>query len=157
MPPRQNEVSAADPNRSEFYKSEYLLPIIGLIVSTWALSFVGPWVISNAQSTTDSAAYASGVFFVSAILKIALIVVISGFWRDAWSAIQDEKTAFKPSTARALILIPVVNIFGVFMVIGEFATKYHGFLDRNKATGKRLPEWFFMAAAVLPFLILAGT
>jgi hypothetical protein len=82
---------------------------------------------------------------------VATLVV---FYR-LWSAVQDGHARTTAGRAVGFTLIPVFNLYWVFVMMHGFADSYNGFLERHRIGRPALSAPLFAAAAALWLLSLA--
>ncbi len=109
-------------------------------LQAWDFS-LGIWTIKGETEVV--------VFFFVALLYF--VAVFTRLAYKMWGAIQDGHAGLSPRLAVALLLIPVVNAYGIFRVLLGFVKDYNAYIERHAVPVPPLSRRLFLAVPILFF------
>jgi len=107
-------------------------------------------------------AIAPGMANVLLFAHLALFGAMLALFFWMWKSIQDGKARMSPGQAWGFTLVPIFNLFWVFLVLWGFAKDYNKFIDRHCIGVKRLSAPLFLLCSISlvvywPLALVGGT
>jgi hypothetical protein len=85
---------------------------------------------------------------MAAVLLYTAVVFLVFVWR-IWTALQDGSARTTPLKAALFLLVPIFNIYWVFVAFPGFVDEYHAYVERNDFSVPRLEKGYFVVFALL--------
>jgi serine/threonine protein kinase len=93
-------------------------------------------------------AAAPSLFPVFIIAQLVLYASMLVLFRLMWNSIQDGYATTTPARAVLLSLVPVFNLFWIFVVIWGFADAYNKYIDRHLMRAKKLDGKLLLGCSI---------
>jgi phosphotransferase system glucose/maltose/N-acetylglucosamine-specific IIC component len=81
---------------------------------------------------------------INSVLILYGIIVYIVFWYKAWAFIQDEHARISPGKVIWMMLVPILNLYGNYLILVGFAKNYNDFINRRKIETEHLPVNLFL-------------
>jgi len=122
-------------------KPFYLVSLSGVVI--FPLIF---GVILRALGIMDIDEYKQPL--MAAVFLFTAIIYLVFVWR-IWSALQDGSARTTPLKAALFLLVPIFNIYWVFVAFPGFVDEYRAYVERNGFSVPRLEKGYFVVYALL--------
>ena len=156
-----NQRVPVQPVSKAFYFGIYLGGSIlgGILIAIAMFAFIGSAVASengNLDSTATGVIAGAGVLVLLLAIAcfLASSIVLFVLYYKMWAAIQDGHALTTPGIAVGFMFIPLFNIYWMFQAIWGYSKDYNEFLRRHAIATKPLSEGLFLAACIVPWLVI---
>jgi hypothetical protein len=130
---------------SQRVSKEFYLMVLAAILA--ASSLLSAYLLSAVR--TRGLKEARSLAPLMLLTLLAVFVLTLSLWYRMWAAIQDGYARITPARAVGLMLIPLFNIYWVFVACWGFSKDYNCYLVRHNLALERLPEGFFLTYVII--------